>query len=305
MAQLTCRGAPAPIAEAVATWFAAGGLALPGDVVWQVQVEPDPWFTAPGAGTLWQGEIALEPQPDGALRIAHPAGIDIRVEQHRPHAVWRVAAEAQDELLAELPSLAMLALIFCLRRLGWHHVHAATAVAPDGTGWLLTGPTGSGKSTTVAALGRAGWRVGGDDAAFLCAAPTTDDVVVHPWHGTIALRDGGRRVLGLASDADLTVRGKTRQAHVDRGYALAAPFTPRVVAACRVGAETTYLEPLTQADALALLVTQSAWVALEPALATPHLHLLERLLRRASTVRLVVAPDVVGDPHRLLHLPGT
>ncbi|MCU0623456.1 MAG: hypothetical protein MUF53_06265 [Gemmatimonadaceae bacterium] len=305
MGRLVCLGAPPALETALTAWFKAGALDVPCDLTWRITVEDDPWFDAPGAGAFWQGDVGLVPHPDGTLRIAHPAGIDITVDAVTPSARWRVAADALAPLVEEVETLAMLALVFSLRRVGWHHVHAATVVAPDGTGWLLTGPSGSGKSTTVAALGSAGWQVGGDDAAFLRASADGASVVVHPWHGAVGLRPGGRQVLGIADDPAFPQRGKDRRAPDRHGFALAPPFTPAVVAACRVGGATTTLSPFPPADALALLVTQSAWVTLEPALATPHLALLERVVRRASIVQLMVAPDVVGDPHRLLRLPGT
>ena len=305
MARLHVVGAAAELTDQIARWFGHGMLALPADITWTFQVQADPWFDAPGTGAAWQGETAIVPLADAGVRIAHPAGIDVLVQARGANATWRVAQDAIEDLLTELPTLAMLALLFGLRRLGWHHLHGATAVAPDGTGWLFTGPTGSGKSTTVAAVGRAGWQVGGDDAAFLTPGPG-DAVLLQPWHGTVALREGGQRLLGLAATTDADQRGKHREAPAQRGYRAAPAFVPSVIAFCEVATDggPTRVEPLARADAFARLITQTAWVTLEPALADSHLALLERLLRHASTLRLVVAPDLVDDPTRCLRLPG-
>lgn len=308
MAQLQLRGAPPEISAPIDAWFAAGRLALPIDVVWEVQVHPDPWFDAPGATAVRQGEVAVEPRADGSVRIAHPEGIDVVVDAGAPNAAWTIAEELVPHVDEWLPTVGMLVLLFGLRRVGWHHLHAASAVAPDGTGWIFVGASGSGKSTTVAALGGDGWRIGGDDAVFL--AESSAGILAHPWCGTIGLRDGGRTLLAGASqtgmvqarDPMLFERGKDRRDSVAHGFEAAEPFVPQVVAFTSLGTTLTVATPASPSEALGALIAQSAWVALEPEHADGHMRLLERLLRHARPVQLSLAPDLPDSPSLLTGL---
>lgn len=303
MSTLRCVEAPPDVAQAVDAWFASGGLRLPVEVVWRFRVEDDPDMAPPGAAAVRQGDVAVEPRADGTLRLAHPAGLEAVVAADTPTVAWRLAADATEGLADELHTMGLLALLFALRRAGWHHLHGATAVSPDGVGWLLVGASGSGKSTTIAALGRAGWQIGGDDAAFLAPTPDGRGVQIHPWRGTVALREGGRRLLALPTTPATSRRDKDRRSAQAHGFAAAPSFVPTVVACCALGGETTVVAPLPRSDAAARLVTQAAWVALEPAWAAAHLGLLEQLLRQATTVSLMIAPDLVADPTRILRLP--
>jgi len=245
-----------------------------------------------GGVRLWWGRApALAEIPEGS----RTAGV----------ALSDQAAERFDECAG---TFLPVVLLFLLRRSGWHHVHAASAVDQLGTGWLLAGNARAGKSTTAALLAGAGWRVGGDDAAFL--ARRGDRIVAHVPRSPIALRSDAVRMLadqlpgvpggggggggggGLAmGDFWPEELGGTWTPCVDPGVVL---FTNT-----RRGSRLTYATPLTAREATAELVRWSAWVMLEPELAQEHLDLMAQLAQQARCFRVALGRDLVHEPGRL------
>jgi hypothetical protein len=193
-----------------------------------------------------------------------------------------------------LRGFGMVALIFLLRRTGWHHVHAATAVDPAGRGWLLAGNTHAGKSTTAALLATLGWAVGCDDIAFL--ARQEEGVVVHSFRTPIALRPGGQELLARSGGRPFAPRGKTLFTPEELGGRWIGTIRPDLILFTTVGTDYTSARPMRGSEVLAELVRWSAWVALEPALAQSHLDLLNALARQARSLRVILGQDLFRDP---------
>jgi hypothetical protein len=191
-------------------------------------------------------------------------------------------------------------LILLLRRAGWHHVHAATAIDPSGRGWLLAGNSNAGKSTTAALLASRGWRVGTDDTAFL--APSELHVAVTAFRGPIALRPGGLALLARDGGQPLPERRKTGYTPEELGGGWADRVVPDIILFPSVGAHETQVTPVSPAQALSELVRWSAWVVLESALAQEHLDLLARLARQARSYRVTLGTDLFDGPDRLAEL---
>jgi hypothetical protein len=212
----------------------------------------------------------------------------------------KLSAAAVERLESCTRIFFMAVLIVLLRRAGWHHVHAATAIDPGGKGWLVAGNAHAGKSTTAALFAAWKWRVGTDDAAFL--EGHGDRVLVHTCHAPIALRDGGRRLLARAGGVALPARGKVGYWPEDLGGVWTPLVTPEIVIFTSVGAGRTVAEPLDRRSALTELVRWSAWVMLEPDLAQHHLDLLTRLTYQARCYRVTLGRDLFTRPNRLLDL---
>ena len=194
----------------------------------------------------------------------------------------------------------MNVLVVLLRRVGWFHLHAATAIDPDGRGWLVAGNAQAGKSTTAALLAASGWRVGTDDAAFL--ERHGDRIVVHTCHAPIALREGGRRLLAKAGGIALPARGKVGFWPEDLGSVWTPRVDPEIIIFTSVGDTRTAAEPLLRPAAVAELVRWSAWVMLELDLAQNHLEVLTRLTRQARCYRVTLGSDLFARPNRLIEL---
>jgi len=191
-------------------------------------------------------------------------------------------------------------LIFLLRRAGWHHVHAATAIDPRGRGWLIAGNSQAGKSTTAALLASRGWPVGTDDIAFL--APSGERVAVEAYHAPIALRPGGYALLNLSGGVALERRRKVAYWPEELGSQWAPRIEPDVLLFTAVGNGRTEVQPLGARETLAELVRWSAWVMLEAALAQEHLDLIARLARQARRYRVTLGRDLFTHPRCLEEL---
>ncbi len=286
----------------VAGWLAEGRLVPP--LPLELRIGLVDRLTAP--------PDAREPflQPTVAIRAGGPAAsTEIRWRQGDARAVLAdgaahvevqltAAAAARREVLAA--TFLTPVLVFLLRRAGWHHVHAATAVDPAGRGWLFAGNAQDGKSTTAARLAELGWAVGGDDLVFLAAE--SGRVAAYPRRAPIALRDGGRTLLALAGGARLDARAKTAFYPEELGGRWVERVVPEIVAFPRVDGPRTALQWVPRPVVLAELVRWSAWVMLEPHLAQPHLDLLATLAGQARGARLQLAEDLFRPGDRLQEL---
>ncbi len=212
----------------------------------------------------------------------------------------RLSPAAVQKLELCTRTFLMAVLIVLLRRVGWYHLHAATAIDPNGRGWLVAGNAHAGKSTTAALLAASGWRVGTDDAAFL--ERRGDRIVVHTCRAPIALREGGRRLLAHAGGVSLPDRGKTGYWPEDLGGVWTPLVDPEVVIFTAVGNAKTSAQPVERRGALAELVRWSAWVMLEPDLAQDHLNVLTQLTGQARCYRVTLGRDLFSQPNRLIEI---
>lgn len=212
----------------------------------------------------------------------------------------QLSPAAVEELELCTRTFLLAVVIVLLRRVGWYHLHAATAIDPDGHGWLVAGDAHAGKSTTAALLAASGWQVGTDDAAFLERAD--DRVLVHTCHAPIALRDGGRKLLARAGGVVLPDRGKVGFWPEDLGGVWTPLISPEIIIFTTVGKDRTTAEPMARPAAVAELVRWSAWVMLEPDLAQDHLDVLTRLTRQARCFHVTLGRDLFARPNRLIEL---
>lgn len=254
-------------------------------------------------------EIVFE-QPE--VRFARgPGGRGLRLMWDEAPAMAEVPGEGATASIRLSPAAVekfelctrtflMAVLIVLLRRVGWYHLHAATAIDPEGRGWLVAGNAHAGKSTTAALLAASGWRVGTDDAAFL--ERRGDRIIVHTCRAPIALRDGGRRLLARAGGVSLPDRGKTGYWPEDLGGVWTPLVDPEIVIFTAVGNARTSATPLDRRGAVAELVRWSAWVMLEPELAQDHLNVLTRLTGQARCYRVTLGRDLFTRPNRLIEL---
>ena len=105
-------------------------------------------------------------------------------------------------------------------------LHAATLVSPDGRACAaVCGESGSGKSTTAAALVQAGWSVLCDD---ISRVSTGDEVLVHRGFGRIKLHRDACDRLGLVADSMERALGAQRKFLLDAPVA-SGPCRPDAI----------------------------------------------------------------------------
>ena len=147
--------------------------------------------------------------------------------------VWRRVWLAPERLVAEFPGHALVevrdrdgavtvdralaadleehlvldhVLPLVLARRGELVLHGAV-VSRGGRAAVLTGPTGSGKSTMTAWTGQNGWEVGGDDGAVIRC---TDPLTVEPTYPTVRLLPDATALLRMPPDTGTEAAGKRR-----------------------------------------------------------------------------------------------
>lgn len=271
------------------------GLALDVVLVPEIEVQN-------GERVFEQPEVGFVRGPDGrGLRLVWeeaPAVADLPGGAQT--ASVRLSPIAAARLEQSLGNFFMAVVIILLRRAGWYHLHAATAIDPTSRGWLFAGNAHCGKSTTAALLAASGWQVGTDDAAFLESRDAR--VIVHTCHAPIALRPAGRALLARAGGIELPERGKVGYWPEDLGGVWTPLVSPEIVIFTSVGDDQTTGARIPKAAALGELVRWSAWVMLEPDLAQDHLNALTRLTVQARCYRVTLGRDLFARPDRLTEL---
>jgi hypothetical protein len=287
---------------ALQSWLDGAALAPPVPLSLVVRMGTPPVLDTRAAVAFHQPTLAIYTgAADGRVSISWDVAPAVATIEGGATTACVTLSPAAVEHLGECQrTLFITVLILLLRRAGWHHVHAATAIDPSNRGWLLAGNANAGKSTTAALLASHGWRVGTDDTAFL--APTESRVAVTAFRGLIALRPGGLALLARGGGQPLRERRKTGYSPEELGGCWAERVVPDIIVFPSVGADTTHAAPLSPAQALRELVRWSAWVVLEPDLAQEHLDLLARLAQQARSYRVTLGRDLFDQPNRLAEL---
>jgi hypothetical protein len=285
---------------ALERWLEATRLAPPAPVRLEVTIgTPEPSPSGPPAFN--QPEVAIWSDGAGVRIIWERAAAAAHLPSGQTVARVTLSPEAIRQLDLCTRTFLTTVLIFLLRRVGWHHVHAATAIDLGGRGWLFAGNAHAGKSTTAAWCATRGWAVSTDDTAFLWGGGG-DRVEVVGMHAPIALREGGMALLRRVDGTPLPARQKTGYAPEELGGRWVDRIRPDRIIFPTIGRDTTMVEPITPRDTLAGLVRWSAWVLLEPTLAQEHLELIERLARQARSYRVVLGTDLFTHRDRLTEL---
>lgn len=289
------------VQDALEAWLAELRIAAPSGLALEVTVVDELPFQN-GGRVFEQPDVGfVRGRNDAGLHIVWdeaPAVADIPAGART--ASIRLSLAAAAILDRSLRNFFMAVVIILLRRVGWYHLHAATAIDPNSRGWLFAGNANCGKSTTAALLAANGWRVGTDDAAFL--ELRDGRVLVHTCRAPIALRPGGRRLLARAGGVELPDRDKVGYWPEDLGGIWTPLVSPEIVIFTSVGDDQTTGERIPSAAALAELVRWSAWVMLEPDLAQDHLNALSRLSAQARCYRVILGRDLFARPNRLTEL---
>lgn len=296
---LTCPDAA--LEAALRSWLSGSRLAWPGTLHLDVEVvdvldaHDDSRETFPQADLLIQAG-----PPDGTVRIRWQAPLaEAVVHATDARATIRMTREASTKLEAAERGFLLVTLLFMLRRVGWYHVHCAAMIDPRGRGWLFVGHSESGKSTTSALLAAQGWSISTDDIAFLVNDGVT--VGVEGFWSPIALREGGRTLLGTTGGVEFPRRAKTGYRPEELGGSWVARVTPEIILFPSIGG-TTSVAPISPRDAIKRLIESSIWVLFETVHAQEHLDLLARVATQCRPFDATLGPDLFLDPNLIQDL---
>jgi len=299
--------AHADVAAAVRAWLARSRLEPSAPVTLAIEVGDPELVGSDERAAFWQpGVVVRAGPPQGGVRIAWetaPAVADLPPGATTARVVLSAAAAARIEEC--LRTFMLTVLVLLLRRIGWHHIHAAMALDPQERGWLIAGNAEAGKSTTAALLASCGWAVGTDDVSFLTGQGGAVSAIAY--RTPIALRPGGRRLVQRVAAAGgvlLPERRKVGYWPEELGGRWISRVEPEVIMFTSVGTggAVTEAEPLGQRETLIELIRWSAWVILESELAEQHLALLTALARQARSYRVTLGRDLFARPARLAEL---
>lgn len=244
---------------------------------------------------VWRSDGAFFLQSDSALVEVNPA---------TGRATGGVVLRDDPALRSELLADVVLALFLLLRPHRFFPLHAA-ALARNGEGVLFAAESDTGKSTTAYNLVRQGWTYLSDDSVLLRPRDETVEAIAF------------RRHFGMDPDArerfpEIAEHWSAQLTDVDkRCVALDALYPDQSAERCvprllifpeLVDEAASRLVPLRSSDALLRLIAQSALVTLDPEWTPVHLGVLKTLLDQAPPYRLLAAPDLLRDPHRIVSL---
>ncbi len=289
----------ARIRQTVQSWLDGLRLELPAPITLDITRGFVPSPIEAGRTIFEQPAVTISHGPPSYdLRVAWrlaPACATLPKDSTQIHiAISDSGAQRLDDFLN---TFLITVIILSLRRVGWHHVHAASAEDPSGRGWLIAGDARAGKSTTAALMASRGWRVGSDDTTFLAR----DNGAFCAWstRQPLALRRGGHTLLGDNQFKRNTRRNKFVCWPEQLGGSWTNRIVPDIILFSKPGARVTTCEPIKPIEALAELVRWSAWVMLEPDLAQNHLDLLNTIAQRTTSYRAQLGSDLFQDPTRL------
>jgi len=287
----------------VGRWLDEARLALPAPVDLVIDVGPLPEPQPDARSIFSQGRVVIRSgPPQNTVAMEWGPGLGRTVLTPGDTTVHvTITEEGLDESNELLRSFLLNVCIFLVRRVGLHHVHGATLLDPTGRGWLLTGASGAGKSTTTVLLARKGWGVGTDDIAFLAdgVAPGTTDMI--GWREHLALRDDAVDAMGNAGGTALATRKKTGWFAEELDATFVSRIAPQILGFTTVGGTgTTSIAPMSARNALTRLLASSPWVMLEPDLADEHLGLMSRLVQQCRAVEITLGRDLFERPELLL-----
>ena len=264
-----------------------------------------PLFTTESfRGFEHEGEFYLT-DGDSLLHIQPPA----RGRAYLAPSFFRKIAPMQDNFWT-------YGLMKLLRFSGCYCLHAAGLVSPRGTGVLVVGASGSGKTTMTLSSIRHGWRCLSDDAVLLRRTGSPIQAGGHSASArtitALALRTDlyvdaeaapMHRDLVLGKEVPDGTGGRRRRVYLDSAGSRqrADACTPRLLVLPRItGLERSELSRVDTVSAFKLLLAASGPQLWDSGTMAHHMNVLRELVRQAVAYELRAGLDVCRDPSSLL-----
>jgi len=193
----------------------------------------------------------------------------------------------------------LIGLIHLLAQYGYYDLHGA-GLTHNGNGYLLLGPSGSGKSSLALNLVEQGWGYASDDALVLHANKNDVSVLSFRKHFYVEPLLANR-FPDLERVLKHHCRPQRDKCFIDLEEIWPGRFQPNFVPAkiifCRVnGAETSRIQLISKTDALLRLLPQSASIFFNQAFAKNQVDVLRRLIEQTDCFQLDTGLDVYDNP---------
>jgi hypothetical protein len=246
--------------------------------------EDDPWVVE-----HWEG---------GRLVVEFTGSA--RFELSREEVVLLADESGDPDLVTHLLLDHVLPRVVALR--GDLMLHGAGAVGPSGRAHLLLGPTGTGKSTLVTALGAGGWALLDDDGIRVLNVEGVPHAVPG-YAGVRLLPDAAEAVLPGVVGGRPMARGHAKRRFAVDGLALGMAEGPAPIAGLYVLERTANERPSVDrmgfGEAVGAITEHGFHLADEPAAIT------REAFERASTLAAAVPVWRLRCAHGLEHLDRT
>ena len=214
--------------------------------------------------------------------------------------VW-IGNSAESRERSALARLIFNAAMVAMRRCELYELHAAGVVSPSGDGFLIVGPSGSGKSNLAAQLASAGWQYLSDDTVLLYSRSGV--VHAHALRRVFALTDEIFSAAGLSESDSIEVtvvpfdpiKKRFEPAPVFPGrFALSCKPT-RVLFSRIENDAASRIRSLHQSETMARLIRMCPWACYDKTTAEGHLEVLGELARQADGFELLAGADLLNS----------
>ena len=191
----------------------------------------------------------------------------------------------------------LLGLLMLLRPFGRYGLHAC-GLERHGTGLLLVGASGSGKTTTSLNLIRQGWRYLSDDAVLLMAQANNTVQAAAFRQGFSCTPETLKHVPKLTGSTEFGDPDGKRVVYLNATFGSFTPTcTPSLLVFPHLSAgEATSLRPLPAAQSLMRLCQQSAGIMTDTAVSQGQLMLLNTLVSQVRSFELRLGRDALENP---------
>ena len=187
----------------------------------------------------------------------------------------------------------LLGLLMLLRPLGRYGLHAC-GLERYGTGLLLVGASGSGKTTTSLNLMRQGWRYLSDDAVLLTERADSTVQASAFRQGFSCTPETLEHFPELSSSSEFGDPGGKRVVYPDGSFT--STCIPSLIVFPHLSAGETRLRPLTASQSLIRLCQQSAGIMTDTAVSQGQLKVLRTLVGQARSLELQLGQDALANP---------
>ena len=187
----------------------------------------------------------------------------------------------------------LLGLLMLLRPLGRYGLHAC-GLERYGTGLLLVGASGSGKTTTSLNLMRRGWQYLSDDAVLLTEGADNTVRAEAFRQGFSCTPKTLEHFPELGGSSEFGDPDGKRVVYPNGSFT--STCTPSLIVFPRLSEGETRLRPLTASQSLIRLCQQSAGIMTDTAVSQGQLRVLRTLVGQAQSFELHLGQDALANP---------
>ena len=204
----------------------------------------------------------------------------------------------REKPLLDKSNFFLVGLIHLFAQYGYYDLHGA-GLSSNGEGYLLLGPSGSGKSSLALNLVRQGWAYASDDALLMNA--NKKDISLISFRKNFFVDPSVmKRIPELDRSLGSEDRSRKDKHFIDLDEIWPNRFKPQIIPKkiifCQLsGREDSDIQPIMRKDALLRLLPQSVSIFFNQLFAQEQIKALKRLVEQTECYLLDAGVDVYND----------